>query len=507
MNNDRIGAESLSVIKLDTSFGYESSCDFSLPDYMPEIGRLLGVTAVLLPEGKFLNGSVLELDGTLAYSALYIGDDGSLTAAPLTTDYSADTALPAGIGSTEGIVVDTELEGTTCRATGPRDLNIKSRLRFRVTCDDAMRDGGLVTGADGGAVSDQAGGVERMCEDITSLVMARGGATSEASGTLSAPDGAKPLTCRGALDVTSASYDAGGVKVTGDVFLTCIFEDGTEFRSAKTALPFEVTVPIDTAAPFSGAAAWGRVATVSVAPSNDDPSVFDVTAEFDIDAEAFCTTAASVTLDAYSTSHESENEYRECDIPELIASGSRKIEASGEVELKRGADDAVLLDLSPGVCRASVTVSDGALVVLGDVKIRALINSGGEIYVQEAELPFRAELGDAPEGVATQDLYSHTVCTVVDLSGRIAGGGLSLSCQMRLAYTVCRRRRERVVTQVMLSDEIPRDAAPCVRVYYPDRDESVWSVAKKYRADRGQLMKNNTFDGEVAREGCPVIIF
>ena len=138
MDTDRSGADNVSVLKLDTSFGHEEARDFSLPDYMPEIKRLLYVSATALPEGKFLNGNALELDGTLSYNAVYVGEDGTLVSAPLVTEYSADTALPFSPENTEGIAVDTEIENSACRATGPRSRR-KTNGTFSVCGTNGFR--------------------------------------------------------------------------------------------------------------------------------------------------------------------------------------------------------------------------------------------------------------------------------------------------------------------------------------------------------------------------------
>ena len=47
---------------------------------------------------------------------------------------------------------------------------------------------------------------------------------------------------------------------------------------------------------------------------------------------------------------------------------------------------------------------------------------------------------------------------------------------------------------------------PCIRVYYPEQDEDVWNVCKKYRLDRAKLFKNNSFEDGKAPAGKPVMI-
>ena len=51
-----------------------------------------------------------------------------------------------------------------------------------------------------------------------------------------------------------------------------------------------------------------------------------------------------------------------------------------------------------------------------------------------------------------------------------------------------------------------KDDAPCIKVYYPERDEDIWEIGKRYRADRSKLFKNNSFTGNTAPKGKPIII-
>ena len=506
MANDKTAPGMISVTKFDTSFGHDAGGDFTLPDYMPEIKRLLYVSSSVLPEGKFLSGNLLELGGNVAYCAVYVGDDGTLASAPLLHEYSADTALPFQPENTESIFVDAEIENTSARATGPRSLNIKSRIRFHVVCDETAEGGDAVLDADGGTVSDRDGGVERLTEDISSFVRRRGSVTESASGEFRAGAGVKPLSCDGVLSVSSAVPDGSGVRVSGKITVRCLMsgDDGT--TSAVCEIPFETTVPVDSQIPFTDGRAWGRVASVSIAPSEDDPGLFSINAEYDLDAEAYCKTEAEICTDAYSVTSESENEYRECDAPDMILFGEKRIAVKGDAELKNPSQDAIIIGVSPAACQMSVSSSDGKITAVGTVKFRALVNSDGEIFSQEIEIPVREELGDAPDGMSGQEIQGTVNCAASVASARVSDGRIVSDVELSLTWAVCRRRKIKYVTAVKLGERTDKDVAPCIKVYYPERDESVWSVCKKYRADRTKLMKHNTFDGDVAPKGKPVMI-
>ena len=492
MNTESTTPRGVTLVKIDTSFGSDAGGDFTLPDYMPEIRRLLYVSSSVLPEGKFLNGGVLELDGTLTYNAVYVGDDGSVTSAPLVTEYGADTALGAETSGTDGIFVDTQIESTTCRATGPRSLNIKSRLKFHVTSDGEL---------ESAPVSD--GGIEKLTEDVKCAVRYRGSVTESVAGEFSAKSGSKPVICDGFITVRGASPTDGGVRAEGVVTVRCLMKDGEGYALSSCEIPFDATVPIESDTPLDGARAWGRIASLNVAQNED--GTYTVSVEYDLDAEAYGEENAEICSDAYSREREYECEYRDVEIPEMIAFGTKRAELSGETELRGEADGARVLDTAPAIIQAAIALSDGKVTLSGSVKLRALISAGSEIYAKEVEMPFRFDIADAPEGVATPDLQTSLVGTECASSAKITGDALTAKCDVAFTYSVARRRRATVVTAVRTGDELPA-ADPCIKVYYPERDESEWSVAKRYLADRARLERNNSFPSGVAEKGKPVII-
>ena len=65
----------------------EVTGDFTLPDYQPEIRRLLAVIPTALPPAKYVGNTGAELNGTVDYQVLYVGGDGSLASVPLSSEY------------------------------------------------------------------------------------------------------------------------------------------------------------------------------------------------------------------------------------------------------------------------------------------------------------------------------------------------------------------------------------------------------------------------------------
>ena len=81
----------LSVKRFDSVHTTDVSEDFSLPDYIPEVRRVVGVQSSSTVDGKYLNGDELEADGSVMYTVIYLGGDGGLCAVPLSSWTEAST--------------------------------------------------------------------------------------------------------------------------------------------------------------------------------------------------------------------------------------------------------------------------------------------------------------------------------------------------------------------------------------------------------------------------------
>ena len=99
----------------------EISNDYTLPDYQPEIRRVLTLRENVMPPAKYINGDAVELDGNVDYTLIYVGEDGEIYSAPLSAEYSFNMPFdaPRGLDRSEGFTVmsNTFAESSSARAT------------------------------------------------------------------------------------------------------------------------------------------------------------------------------------------------------------------------------------------------------------------------------------------------------------------------------------------------------------------------------------------------------
>lgn len=488
-----------------TSLSHDASEDFSLPEYMPPIRRIVSVEAVALPESRFLSDAALELGGTLSFSVLYIGEDGVLFCAPLTSEYTAscalgDTALPdaARIG------VDTTVENVNCRVSGPRALTLRTRMKTRLTAlsvrtvEERRVD---TTGARWSPAEEQA--VERRMEEARDVTLNRGELTATAGGTLPLGADTRIIRAGGVLRVEEARSAENAVSVRGEVILRVLYrtEEGT-LATAEAKAPFSETVTVSGAEEGDPARAWGRVAAVTV---KNGEGAYTWEIEYDLEAESARESVQAYTADAYSTSCAAEIGFAEAESMTLLRCGTSALSVTGE----GGRQSKV----SPGERIADVTATASAdhweirgdqLVLHGVAAVSVLLCADGEAVSEEFTVPFRCELAREPQATMSQATMSQvasemiTRCAIAVTAATVRTEGERFAVHLELCISSLAIAREtvRCVSSITLDRAAPtarRDGV--IRICYPDPGESMWEIARRYAVPRAALGEAEVSDG------------
>ena len=114
------GAKNCVVIKtFEDTVIKEVSAEYNLPDYLPDVSRILRADAGVCRAGKYINGSSLEYDGSVTFSVIYSTADGIIKAADFSSDYSGSVTIGDFSGDCS-VDADTELDSVTVRLKYPR---------------------------------------------------------------------------------------------------------------------------------------------------------------------------------------------------------------------------------------------------------------------------------------------------------------------------------------------------------------------------------------------------
>ena len=200
----------------------ESSGDFTLPDYMPRIGKMLSCTPRIIPSGRYIGGDRVEFSGSVVYSVLYTGEDGAPFWTTLSGDYEYSVPLGDAADSPRIEVYDEPLiENVSMRASGPRKMSVRTRIRSTpcIMYESAK---------DPDDILPDTATLERLTEFIPVSChrhFESGEFTLCENFKLDASPEAEAVGCDGVVCVTEAAVTAGAVACRGEVEIRVLYFD------------------------------------------------------------------------------------------------------------------------------------------------------------------------------------------------------------------------------------------------------------------------------------------
>ena len=497
------GAKNCVVIKTfeDTAVK-EVGAEYNLPDYLPDVSRVLRADAKVCRAGKYINGSSLEYDGTVNFSVIYSTSDGIIKSADFSSDYGG--SMPIGdISGDCSVDADTELDSVTVRLQNPRRLTAKAKIAVTATINCLSCSAPSVTGVSGAEDDimckteniDCCFGIEAQDADVS------------VSEDISV---ASPLPVIGEivsvyLDPYLSEMKAGDGKInykgnaTANILYSAAEEDP---QSPKTYVSLIRRIPLSGEAIAEGVTenclVTGNICITSTEfRKAADETGEDRTVEIDFSYSAFFdaykNVRSEITTDMYSTEYEGETDMKTLSYRSCACAKSFNFSSSACTELP----DSDLTNVTAIRGDATVTgaeKSGGKLIFTGNVDIYAILSGGGIYMGKTFSAPFRAETHAA----MTPDDFDYSAdASVIDIKGRTADGKLCADMEIMINYITFAKKESEVVSVLSLRRDKPRktDDGAKITLYYPSKGETLWDIAKKYGSTESELAQINGLDG------------
>ena len=492
------GALRVQVPICDRQTVTELSSDFSLPDYQPQIKRLLRVSATVSPPDHYVGSGRAELSGTVDYSILYSGNDGALYCATERADYqlSVPVEMGADIDLNEGVVCDAELlpDVVSGRVIAPRRLSVKCRLRSRV------RLWGIRT-IEAPIPSPTPLGIERLCGHAASARLFVGCGEPQQLGDeilLDASDSdLRVISAEGEVFVQEAVAGSGVVSCRGEVALKllCCRESTPNTPVVQLRrLPFSQEVVVEGTEVNCSACADGVCSEIRVTVE-EGRLLCEVTLR--LRARAQRNEEISFTRDLYSTQAECEGRTAVCVLPLALkcVNGNVSVNHTATLEELGLRAESRVLDLSLSPMATTLEQENGKYRLTGRCRAHVILADDEDFYAQELEVPFRYDV----DGDANTALDYDVAVSPISCRARMDGERMAIDAELAVALTVRGECRVEMLTEAQLGDPIARTGAVCT-ICYPAKSDTLWSVAKRYHRAVNAIAESNSLAASPAAD-------
>lgn len=472
----------------DKSVTCEIVGDYTLPDYQPEIKRLIRISATALPASKYVNDRQAELAGNIDYYVIYTGSDNCVYCAPLSAEYKLDVSIDGNDAMEDPYIGDYSEKVTVIpdmisgRVTAPRRINIKCRLRARAQIfgDTAVED----------SISEQSEDVQCLVgeRDTVKIVCVTGEMIylNDEMICENREEDLRVVLADGKVMLNELSAVGDSVSCRGDLYLKLLLcrDDGSSPYTAIRKLPISQVIALEGADTNTGLSARGYLTEMNI--SVEDGRIV-INAGVVVEVEACCSERVKYVKDVYSTERKTENDYRTLPFPTYGAasmgnftlSDSRSLE---EVGLGVGSH---VIDISGIAYPEEYDLEGGKCAILGKARFYLLVEREGEYSASEIELPFSYKTSLT----GTFD-RAHFACDIISARTRVDGERIGIDAEVLVSGIAMAYENEALLSSAGFGDVLERSRGEFV-ICYPSSSDSLWSVAKRYGAKIEALAENN----------------
>lgn len=493
LDGEREGAM-LNRVICDKTVSVDIGGDFEIPEHMSELKKLIKVDVIPSAPASFISGGEARISGEVEYSAIYQGVDGEIYRAVFPDKFSISVPIEGASAGADKILISANArpENIACRVVGISRINIRSCISVKAVllCADKWSGYQLPN-------ESHVHGLIKKCSSCLELHGSKDDARLSCSVDTSG-GAARYLSTDCNIFVTEASAGDGYVDCRGYAAVRHLMTRAGELYTVSDKIPFSEAVELDGVTAGSLVAVSGACTGVTVETDEFDE---ESRAKTDISLCLYLTAAALVprTLeyvkDMYSTECNYSLVFDKKSVPKAVACKNGNVTFGGREELSRLGfenDRIRIIDVWGSALAESVEKEDDAYVMKGKCRFSFLYSAGEDFEpsLGECELPFRYELDGEGEDVIRFDAR----VSVIEPRARMEGDKLAFDCE--LAVSLCAVGEGEICSVSSAKpDGGKKEKKDGFIVCYPDKEDSLWSVSKRYGAQIGEVAMKNGMDG------------
>ena len=475
----------------------EASDDFILPDWLPDVRKVVAVFPSAQIKERFLGSGTLEYEGEAGYKVLYIADDRTLKTAQFATGF--EDKIGCEDLTLECVdVIEPLCEGVNVRMLNPRRLNVRSMCGADVR---VYRRHSALPALFGAASAEDEALLQCDVERIPAanvLDLRENGLTvsEDLSFEASAPTADELLFKHAVPVVQDCRVAEGEAQLRGKIQLLCAFSaggDGTEGPFfANFQIPFSQTVKNE--ALHGGGCGFARI----------DPEGCEVrlredefgqrrVVEFDMtylcDLTVLYPKNVTVVKDLFSLEKETEPTAVKTTflVSPAALRGSFSVNESVSLDLpEEGGFTLVRPFLTPELRLADAPDKEGNAVLEGSCRIDLLLRDpAGAPDVRRTVLPLRFRTAEKAPAAAE----ARVSASVSDARLRLDRNKLQCDLEIAFCGQMLGKEEREVLSEVRILPEKRQTPGKrgSVVICFPEKGEPLFSLAKRYSVPVSEL--------------------
>lgn len=478
---------------IDQSIEQPIECDALLPDYCPDIVRILKCSVTPTLVGRRASPGKLELGGMAVITVYYVSTGEGIAhgeyKVPFSRIVEMKTDHPDPVLS-----LSARVDYMNCRAVNQRRLDIRGALVLTVKGVGSREE--QVT-AEGEGMGLQ---LKREQTDATRLL---GQCLRETHFTerVELPHGKPPVQAivrtAASARVTECKLVAGKAALRGEVALHILYQSAAGgFDQLEYTLPTTAICELEGLGEGSLCDVWQQVTAVTAEPAAGEDGEYrflSVDGVVESCARGWLPYTARYCSDCYSTKHPCGFRARTVSITRVCRTVQETIDYKESIPLPEKVE--AVVDLWCDSAGVSTRGESGGPVAEGKLTVSMLAKmEDGEIYYFDKALEVSRKVPCEEEGAALDSRLSCQSCAW-SFNG---GDTLEVRCRLELTGTLSCQVRATLLEDIEVDEKKPKEdaASPGLYLYLADPGETLWDIAKRYNTNIDKLTGENPEEDE-----------
>ena len=492
-NMEKQGVNRMEIV-YEASAEQPVDCDVTLPDYCPDIMRILRCTITPGIATAGASGDRITAEGTAVVRVIYVSDSGRISCYEQTVPFSKSVNV-SGLGEDVCVRAAASTQYCNCRAVNQRRADIHGCIAISFTVT-AIKKQEILCGVNGAGVQLKKKSMkvsDMICRLEKMFVLNEVKELDEDS-----PAVLRILHTRACARVSEVKAITNKILLKGEVWgkITYCTEEG-QVCCVEHTMPISQIIEAEGIDENTNNCVHLDVCsfeTVPKADSTGEMKLMDITARVTAFVTACCEKELETVCDAYSTEYEADCEKQMMSLETLSGTFSDICLCRGTIE----APEAVA-DITDVWCTG---VTEKAFIVSGNVKISGSL-SLCVLYQSADSQPCMAEKAidyEYERDVSIQGANARCEPWVYPgecVASAGASGKIEIKAEINISAEIYEVSEDRIISNITVDESKARQStAAALTIYYSEEGESVWNIARRYNTTVEAVMNENNLDSE-----------
>lgn len=490
----------------ETAAEQSLDADISLPDYCPEIQRILRCTVNPCLTGIQNNSGRVTADVNAVVRILYVGDNGKISG--YEQSYPLQKFIESSkIASDSAVSVTVKTDYVNSRAVNPRRIDIRAMMSF---CFKAVRkhDEDIMCSSDGAGVQTVTSEYDfvslvGVCERPFSI-----GEVIEIPSDKSAASQIINISACAICNENKIINNKALIKGECILKIYYIGEDGGTIESVEHSMPVSQITELDGLTEDNMHSL--RISVLSCegilrADSSGSMRLLELNVRLSANLSAFSEIPLTLITDAYSTECEIRNTPKSMEI--LSYNGKFDTAFTNKVVLESiGVSVDCVIAVWCSDLRYNFSPKDNDCVISGTY-LATIVYKDSEnqygIIQKPVDFDYSVRMNNRCERIVC-----HASAQISGCSCAVTGDSrLELKTELVLSGIILEGSIHKYIGSIEKTGELNKKDKSCaLTIYFCDKGEKIWDIAKKYSTTVDAVMLENNLDSDITEKAGMMLI-